>query len=65
VKDVSEKFKHIGNRYNIWTIFKTENTLRSSVMKTRPERDPQQMAQCIYSTPCECGRRYIGETEDL
>jgi predicted GIY-YIG superfamily endonuclease len=28
-------------------------------MRTRPERDPQ---QCIYSIPCECGRRYIGET---
>jgi predicted GIY-YIG superfamily endonuclease len=31
-------------------------------MKTRPERDPLQTAQCIYSTPCECGRCYIGET---
>jgi hypothetical protein len=31
-------------------------------MKTRPERDPQQMAQCIYSIPCECGRSYIGQT---
>jgi hypothetical protein len=27
-------------------------------MKTRPERDPQQTAQCV----CECGRSYIGET---
>jgi hypothetical protein len=31
-------------------------------MKARPERDLQQMAQCIYSIPCECGRSYIGET---
>jgi predicted GIY-YIG superfamily endonuclease len=31
-------------------------------MKTRPERDPLQMAQWIYSIPCECGRSYIGET---
>jgi hypothetical protein len=31
-------------------------------MKTRPERDLQQMAQCIYSIPCECGRSYIGKT---
>jgi hypothetical protein len=30
-------------------------------MKTRPERDPLQMAQWIYSIPCECGRSYIGE----
>jgi predicted GIY-YIG superfamily endonuclease len=31
-------------------------------MKTRPERDSQQTAQCVYSIPCECGRSYIGET---
>jgi hypothetical protein len=32
-------------------------------MRTRLERDPQQMAQCIYSIPYECGRSYIGETD--
>jgi hypothetical protein len=31
-------------------------------MKTRPERDSQHMAQCVYSIPYECGRSYIGET---
>jgi hypothetical protein len=31
-------------------------------MKTRPVGDRQQMAQCIYNIPCECGRSYIGET---
>jgi hypothetical protein len=31
-------------------------------MKTRPEGDPLQTAQCVYRTPCECGRSYIGET---
>jgi hypothetical protein len=31
-------------------------------MKTRPERDAQQTAQCVYSIPCECGRSYIDET---
>jgi hypothetical protein len=62
VKGVSEKFIHMGNRYNIRTIFKTKHTLRRSLTKTRLERDPQQMAQCSYSIPCECGRSYIGET---
>jgi hypothetical protein len=56
VKGLSEKFKSIGNRYNYRTIFKTKHILRSSLMKTRPERDPQQSAQCIYSIPCERGR---------
>jgi predicted GIY-YIG superfamily endonuclease len=31
-------------------------------MKSRRERDLQQMTQCIYSIPCEYGRSYIGET---
>jgi hypothetical protein len=62
VKGVSEKFERIGNRYNIRTIFKTKHKLRSSLMKNRPERDPQQMARCVCSIPCECGRSYIGET---
>jgi hypothetical protein len=48
VKGVSEKFKHIGNRYNIRTFFKTKHTLQTT--------------QCIFSIPCECGSSYIGET---
>jgi hypothetical protein len=59
---VSEKFKLIGNRYNIQMIFETEHTLRRSLIKTRPERGPQQTAQCAYNIPCKCGRKYIGET---
>jgi hypothetical protein len=55
VKGVSEKFKHRGNRYNIRTIFGMKHTLRSSLMRNRPERDPQQVAHCVCSIPCECG----------
>jgi hypothetical protein len=31
-------------------------------MKTRTERNLQQMAQCIYSIPSKCGRSYTGKT---
>jgi hypothetical protein len=31
MKGISEKVKHIGNRYNIRTVFKTKHTLRSSL----------------------------------
>jgi hypothetical protein len=61
VKGISEKFKRIGNRYNIKTIFKTKYALRDILMRTRPISEPQQTAQCIYSIPCEFGRSYIGE----
>jgi hypothetical protein len=62
VNGVSEKFRLVGNQYNIRTISKTKHTLRSSHMKTRLERDLLQTAQWIYNIPCECGRSYIGET---
>jgi hypothetical protein len=56
VKGVSEKFKRIR------MIFRIKRLLRRSLTKTRPERDLQQTAQCVYSIQCECGRSYIGET---
>jgi hypothetical protein len=62
LKGVSEKFKCIGNQYNLRTSFKTKHKLRSSIMKTRPERDPQQTARCVYSISCECGTSYSGGT---
>jgi hypothetical protein len=44
VKGVSEKLKRTGNRYSIRMIFRTKHTLMSSLLKTRLERNPQQMA---------------------
>jgi hypothetical protein len=31
-------------------------------MKTRPERDLQPVAYCVYSISCECSRSYTVET---
>jgi hypothetical protein len=31
-------------------------------MKTRLEGNSQQIVRCIYNSPCECGRSYIGKT---
>jgi predicted GIY-YIG superfamily endonuclease len=62
VKGFSEKFKRVGNRYNVRTIFRMKDTLRNSLIKTRPNTDPQRTAKCVYSIPCECGRSYTGET---
>jgi predicted GIY-YIG superfamily endonuclease len=32
------------------------------IVRTRPKSDPQQMANCVYTIPCECDKNYIGET---
>jgi hypothetical protein len=52
VKGISDKFKRIGNRYNIRTIFKTKYTIRNALMRTRHMSDPQLRAHCIYNIPC-------------
>jgi hypothetical protein len=48
VKGIIEKFRSIGNCFNVRTIFKTKHTLRGTLMKTRPVIDAQQSKQ--YST---------------
>jgi hypothetical protein len=63
VRSISEKFKCMGNCYNISTIFKTTNPLRSLIMKTRAKRDPKQIPHCIHSISCECRRNLVGETD--
>jgi hypothetical protein len=54
---ISEKFGHTGDGYIIKTVFKITYML----MRTGSARSPQQMTNCIYSIPCECGRNYIEE----
>jgi uncharacterized protein (UPF0335 family) len=62
IRGISEKFRRIGNRYNIRTIFKTKHIPRGTLMTIRPDRGLEQTRQCVCSIPCECGRCYIGET---
>jgi hypothetical protein len=61
ITGTSEKFRRIGKRFNVRTIFKSKHTLRGTLMKTGPVRDAQQTKQCVYSIPCDCSRCYIGE----
>jgi hypothetical protein len=62
VMGISEKFRHIGNHFNVRNIFKTKHTLLGTMMKNGLVRDAQQMKQCVYNIPCDCCRCYIDET---
>ena len=62
IPGLSDKLKRIANKYNIRTTFKTDNTLRSILTKTKPHNEDQNSKNCVYSISCECGTRYIGET---
>jgi len=49
VRGVSEKFRHIANRYNIKTFFKMRNTLRNSLMRIRPISSPREVNVTSYT----------------
>jgi hypothetical protein len=59
---VGEKLRRIGHLFNVRTIFKTKHALHVTLTKTVPVRDARQTKNWVYSTPRDCGRRYIGET---
>lgn len=63
IPKVSEKIRRIARKFQIKTAFKTQNTLRQHLTKTKPENTEQASKNCIYSIPCECNREYIGETK--
>lgn len=62
IRVISENFKLQSNRYNIKTVCKMRHSLRNSFMRTRPIGATQNIADCICSIPCECGRNYMAET---
>ena len=48
--------------FNIRTIYKTQNTIRSILTKTKPFNENEHTKNVIYKIPCECNKMYIGET---
>ncbi|XP_074026671.1 uncharacterized protein [Leptinotarsa decemlineata] len=63
IRGLSERIRKIGSRYNIITCFRSGNTIRSSLAKTRPPNTDCDSKNCIYRIPCKCGESYIGETK--
>ena len=60
VKGVIEKVCH---QLNIKTIFKSNGTLRQTLMRVKNRRPIEARRGVVYEVPCrDCSRRYIGET---
>jgi hypothetical protein len=55
VKGISEKFRRIGNRFNVRTIFQTKHILRGTLMRTGPVTDADQTKLWVYNIPRDCG----------
>jgi hypothetical protein len=64
-KGVSQKFRRIGKRYHIRKIFKTKHALKSSLMKTRPERDPKQTHSESVVFPMNVAEATLAKQADL
>ena len=54
VYGLSEKLRRIGDTFNIRTVFKMGNTLRSILTKTKLLNQEKKSKNRIYSFPCEC-----------
>ena len=61
-KGLSEKIQRICQKYNIRTIFKSNNTLRRQLCRVKPPNSTGNTENCIYNIPCSCGKSYTGET---
>ena len=59
---LSERIEKQIKDINIRTVFTTDQTLRSCLIKVKTPRNSQDQKGVVYSIHCECGKEYIGET---
>ena len=62
IKGLSETLRRNLQQQGIRTVFKSDTTLRSQLVKPKDPADPNQQDGVVYKIPCECGKVYIGET---
>ena len=62
VQAVSEPLRRCLEQQGIRTVFKSETTLRSHLVRPKDDVDPAKQDGMINRIPCECGKVYIGET---
>ena len=62
VQGVSEPLRRCLEQQGIRTVFKSETTLRSHLVRPKDIVDPAKQDGVVYRIPCECGKVYIGET---
>ena len=62
VQGISEPLRRCLEQQGIRTVFKSETTLRSHLVRPKDTVDPAKQDGVICRIPCECGKVYIGET---
>mgnify|MGYP000580325018 CR=1 FL=1 len=59
---VSEVLRRCLQHQGIRTVFKSDTTLRSHLVRPKDALEPSQQDGVVYKIPCECGKVYIGKT---
>ena len=62
VKGLSEALRRCLQQQGIRTVFRSDTTLRSQLVRHKDTVDPAKQDGVVYKIPCECGKVYIGET---
>ena len=62
VQGVSEPRRRCLEQQGIRTVFKSETTLKSHLVRPKDTVDPAKQDGVVYRIPCECRKVYIGET---
>jgi len=62
VQGVSESLRRCLEQQGIHTVFKSDTTLRSHLVRPKDIINPAKQDGVVYRIPCECGKVYIGET---
>ena len=63
IKGVSEVLRRCLQQQGVRTVFKSDTTLRSHLVRPKDVLEPTKQDGVVYSKiPCECGKVYIGKT---
>ena len=62
IQGVSEPLRRCLGQQGIRTIFKSDTTLQSHLVRLKDNVDPAKQDGVVYRIPCECGKVFIGET---
>ena len=61
MKGVSEVLRRCLQQQGVRTVFKSDTTLRSHLVRPKDTLEPTKQDGVVYKIPCECGKVYIGE----
>jgi len=62
IKGVSEVLRRCLQQQGVHTVFKSDTTLRSHLVRPKDPLEPTKQGGVVYKIPCEYGKVYIWET---